>query len=43
MKTRCIVFFTFLAGSLYSLSVNAAIIEDFRFGDGSGTLSGRGS
>lgn len=40
MKIRCIVFFTLLAGSLYSLGANAAIIEDFRFGEGSGTLLG---
>ena len=42
MKTRYIAFLTLLAGSLYSLGANAAIIEDFRFNEAAALLLGCG-
>lgn len=38
MKITRIAFLTLLAGSFYSLSANAGIIEDFQFGEVSGTV-----
>ena len=38
MKITRIAFLTLLAGSLYSLSASAGIIEDFRFNDANGTV-----